>query len=350
MAAVLLAFHVASPTAGAEARVLGAGVETGSWATPGEREWLRKLGAWDTRLLRGLEFAAHLETARPMARKLMARDEQTVVLHSKALEPAGSCSRNLARNVGPPTTARLRAAYEIFLSACAHLQRFHAAITNAIDQRETSATGAAQNEAQRAATLLSRADQMLPPGEVRTLPVIAGASRQSRVEPGFGRIASELAGKQLDVRCWSDVDWRHLMREESSYTQGKLGSGTLAFAGIGGSRVNLGPTVCAGLVDLAYKRFRPTDEGGRLLLASAVVTLSHEPQHAKGIAEEFVAECNAIQLANETAMKLGAGRAYAAALVRTYWRHYAEELPAYRTPECRRGGRLDLGRSTSIWP
>ncbi|HEY8791430.1 MAG TPA: hypothetical protein VIL96_00925 [Gaiellaceae bacterium] len=51
-----------------------------------------------------------------------------------------------------------------------------------------------------------------------------------------------------------------------------------------------------------------------------------------------------------TAIKLGASTAYAAALVRTYWRHYAEELPAYRSAECRQGGKLDLGRADSIWP
>jgi hypothetical protein len=108
--------------------------------------------------------------------------------------------------------------------------------------------------------------------------------------------------------------------------------------------------VCDGLVDLAHKRARPTDDVGQLILAAAVVTLSHEPQHSIGIADESVAECNAIQVANGTAIKLGASPAYAAALVRTYWRHYGEELPAYRSSECRKGGKLDLRRAGSIWP
>ena len=86
------------------------------------------------------------------------------------------------------------------------------------------------------------------------------------------------------------------------------------------------------------------------MLASAVVTLSHEPQHSISIATESVAECNAIQLAEATAIKLGASPAYATELVRTYWRHYGEELPAYRSAECRKGGKLDLGRADSIWP
>jgi hypothetical protein len=327
MAAVLGALELAVSNGHAEGRVLGAGIDSGQWATAAELDWLGRLGAWDSRLLPGLQPTARLAAT------------QTV-----ALEPADSCATDLTANVGQPPTTRLERAYDTFLTACIHLIRFHVAIDRG------SEIGKAQDEARRAAGLLLKADQLLPPGEVRTLPVIAGESAQSRVEPRFGHIASALAGKQVEVRCWSEGGWHRLMREETRYTHGKLGSGTLGFAGIGGTRVNLGPTVCGGLVALAYKRLRPSDEAGRLLLASAAVTLTHELQHSKGIAEESVAECNAIQLANETAIELGASPAYAAALVRTYWRHYAEELPAYRAVECRKGGKLDRGRSTSIWP
>jgi hypothetical protein len=350
LAAILLAAGCAVSSRQAEGHVLGAGVESGSWASPAELAWLEKLGAWDTRLLRGLQSAARVETTPRLAQKLMRRDGRTITLHARALEPAGSCSADLSTKVGPAPTARLQRAFETFYVACTHLQRFHDAITLAIDQRRESEIGKAQAEANRAAAVLLKADQMLPPGEVRSLPVIAGVMDQSRLEPRFGRIASALAGKRLEVRCWSKADWHHLMREEQRYSHGKLDDETLGFAGIHGTRVNLGPAVCDGLVDLAYNRARPTDEAEQLKLASAVVTLSHEPQHSKGISEEFVAECNAIQFANGTAVKLGASPAFAAALVRTYWRHYREELPAYRSSECREGGKLDLGRVDSIWP
>jgi hypothetical protein len=349
LAAVLLAAVFTGSSQRAEGHVLGAGVTSGSWATPAELAWLAKLGSWDTRLLRGLQSAARVETTPRLAQKLMKRDGKTVVLHSRALEPAGSCDADLTTTVGAPPTARLHRAFETFRLACKHLQRFHGAITLAINGQD-SEIGNAQAEGRRAAALLRSADQMLPPGEVRSLPVIAGDVGQSRVEPRFGGVASELAGKQLEVRCWSGADWDRLIREESSYTHGKLGANTLGFAGIGGARVNLGPAVCDGLVDLAYRRARPTDDARQLMLAAAVVTLSHEPQHSKGIAEESVAECNAIQLAGGTAIKLGASPAYAATLVRTYWRHYGEELPPYRSSECRKGGKLDLGRADSIWP
>jgi hypothetical protein len=311
-----------------ESHVLAAGGAEGSWATSSELVWLGRLGAWDTRLLRGLQLAAQPELGR-------ARAEKT--------EPAGSCTTDLERKVGPAPTARLRHALDVFALACVHLERFHSAAT------QGSVVPLAQREANRAASLLLQGDQMLPPGEVRSLPVIGGVAAVSRVEPRFGRVASALAGKQVEVRCWSKADWQRLMREESVYTQGKLGADTLGFAGIGASRINLAPSVCDSLLQLAYRHARPSAEAGRLSLAAAVVTLSHEPAHSRGIADEAVAECQALQLANGTALKLGASPAYAASLVREYWSHYGEELPAYRSTECRPGGKLDLGNASSIW-
>ena len=349
LAAVLIAVGCAVHQRSTEGHVLGAGVQSGSWASPAELAWLGKLGAWDTRLLRGLQTAARVETTPGLAKKLMERDGETMGVHSRALAPANSCNSDLTTKVGSAPTVRLHRAYDTFRLACTHLQRFHTAMTLAVYQRQNSKIDEAQREANRAAAVLLHADQMLPPGEVRALPVIAGKAAQSRIEPRFGWVASQLAGKQVEVRCWSTSDWTRLMREEQSYTHGKLNSETLGFAGIGGSRVNLGPTVCSGLVGLAYEQARPTDDAGQLLLAAAIVTLSHEPQHSKGIAEESIAECNAIQLANRTAIRLGASAAYAASLVRAYWRHYDEELPTYRTADCRQGGTLDLGHPDSIW-
>jgi hypothetical protein len=267
--------------------VLGAGQERGPWATPAELAWLEKLGRWNERL--GARTA--------------------------------SCSADLA-DVGPAPTERLRPALASFRLACSRFDR-----------------------GEDGGALLLRADQMVPPGELRQLPVVAGDVRVSRIEPRFGRIASALTGKEVEVRCWSAADWARLMREEQAYTHGRLGLHVLGFAGIGGARVNVALEVCDALVTLAY-RHRPAEQ---LLVAAAVVTLTHEAQHAKGVVEEAVAECNAIQIAHRTAMKLGARPDYAASLVRTYWRQYDHALPSYRSPECRRGGAPDLGDADSIW-
>ncbi len=302
LVAVAVAFGFASAGHSAPERggVLGAGQRTDGWATPIEIAWLSKLGAWDSRLLGGLQTSAR----------------------------AAGCSAGLAQ-IGRAPTARTARALVLFRQACSRFER-----------AETSAGGA----------LLREADQLLPPGEVRFLPVIAGQSAVSRIEPRFGEIASALAGKQVEVRCWSRRDWSRLLREELSYTGGSVGYSTLGFAGVDGSRANLAPQVCEGLVSLAYDHFRPVEAASQLMLAAAVVTLSHEPQHSMGVADEATAECNAIQLAAGTARKLGASPAYAGSLVRTYWSRYQQELPAYRSAECRAGGALDLRDPGTVWP
>jgi hypothetical protein len=177
----------------------------------------------------------------------------------------------------------------------------------------------------------------------------AVVERGTPIEARATHVARLLAKKRVDLRCWSRSQWPRLTRRESVYANGKLNSATLGFADIGGTHINLSPTVCNGLVDLV-DNVRPSDDIGRLRLAASLVTLAHEPQHSTGIATEAVAECNAIQLAPLTARMLGVPHAYAESLVRTYWRHYGSALPEYRSPDCRRGGALDLGRADSIWP
>ena len=133
--------------------------------------------------------------------------------------------------------------------------------------------------------------------------------------PQFSRVASTLAGKRVEVRC------RPLR-------------GLYGLAEIGGRRIDLAPAACRDLVALAYEQARPPDPERLRLLAAAVVTLAHEPQHSKGIANEAVAECNAINAAYATARGLGVEDAYARLLVRAYWAQYDELPAAYRFPAC----------------
>jgi hypothetical protein len=285
-----------------QGQALAAGQAGGSWASPRELAWLERAGAWETRLM------------------------QTIAVRPR--DALRACSATLLMQVGAAPTARLQRARDAFRRACAHL---------------------AHDEIDAGSAALLEANELLPPGEAPDLPVIAGASGLSRVEPRFGRVASLLAGKDVEARCWSRRDWPQLMREESTYTGGQLGVRTLGFAAINGKRVNLAPDVCDGLARLAYGGLRSQDERDRYTLATAVVTLSHEPQHSKGISREADAECNAIQVAHRAAMSLGATRAYATTLVLAYWTRYDQELPAYRSSECRPGGALDLGYADSIW-
>lgn len=305
--------------------VLGAGQERGAWATRGEIRWLTTLGVWEKDLMRAIEAASTASTDAKAAR---------------VIGPIKSCSANLKQDVGTPPSQRLERAYALIQQACSRLETAAAA----------SNTHDAQAQGRRGGQLLLQADQMMPPGELRSLPVIAGDSTSSRIDPKFGKIASDLAGKDVEVRCWSRVDWTKLMREEKAYTLHHIDEGTLGFAGVGGSRANLSPEICDALGELMYHHWMPQNATAKLMLATAVVTLSHEPQHSKGIAIEAQAECYAIQLMRDTAIKLGATPSYAAELQASYWARYPQELPTYRSSECRNGGAYDLDRNSNAFP
>ena len=305
--------------------VLGAGQERGAWATRGEVRWLASLGLWEKDLMRSIDAAS-------------AASSDTQAAH--VIGPIKSCSADLTKTVGAPPSRRLVRAYALIQQACSHLETAAAAA-----KRQD-----AEAEGRRGGQLLLQADQLMPPGELRSLPVIAGDSTSSRIDPKFGKIASDLAGKSVEVRCWSRVDWTRLMREEKAYTLHHIDEGTLGFAGVGGSRANLSPEVCDSLGELMYHHWMPQNATAKLLLATGVVTLTHEPQHSKGIAVEAQAECYAIQLMRDTALKLGATPQYAAELQAAYWAHYPQELPAYRSPECRNGGTYDLNRTSNVFP
>ena len=58
-----------------------------------------------------------------------------------------------------------------------------------------------------------------------------------------------------------------------------------------------------------------------------------------------------MQRAPEVAVALGANRDYAALLARVFLADvYPYQPAAYRSPECKDGGRLDLAPRESAWP
>src|SRR5687767_7282188 len=47
----------------------------------------------------------------------------------------------------------------------------------------------------------------------RSLPVRTGLTDVSRIEPNLGRVASRIAGRKVEVRCWSEDDWEVVSAE-----------------------------------------------------------------------------------------------------------------------------------------
>ena len=185
---------------------------------------------------------------------------------------------------------------------------------------------------------------------LRSFPRVTGLTEASHVDPRFGNAARAAAGKKIAVRCWSREDWAQLTPQLSMWSGTRirriLGVTTLAT-----DSVNLSPLACAGLGSLVYGGWRPSERRPLLALGASVNTLAHEAMHARGVADEAVAECFGMQFVERTAKALGVETSYARRLAKTYWSiAYRFNTGAYRSSECRPGGAMDLRPHKSAWP
>jgi hypothetical protein len=174
------------------------------------------------------------------------------------------------------------------------------------------------------------------------LPAIAAPSDQSRIEPTLGRVASVLAGRPVEVRCWSAADWPKVTVLDPVETGG--------FADLATGTVNLPPNVCGPLGALAYNpahRFTAPTWGA---IAAAHI-LAHEAAHLGGAGpNEAYAECDAVQSTAQAAELLGVDVQYARWMAWLDWSHLYPDLPAsYRSPDCTPGGALDRHLADG-WP
>lgn len=86
-------------------------------------------------------------------------------------------------------------------------------------------------------------------------------------------------------------------------------------------------------------------------LVAAVHVLTHEAVHVRGERSEAVTECTAMQWDARTAGLLGATPDQARALQVAYWERTYPRMPdAYRSPDCREDGPLDLTPGDASWP
>jgi hypothetical protein len=183
-------------------------------------------------------------------------------------------------------------------------------------------------------------------GTFKDLPVQGGTIEKSRVEPRLSRVGSSLMGEKIEVRCWSQRDWRELIEDGDADSQHELAG----VAGEGGP-VDLAPEACAPLVELLYTQTKPVTSEQEELLAYAVGILAHELEHVRGEMDEKTAECHGMQRLARVARELGLPTAETRRLARVYWVEvYADSDPAYRTRDCRNGGELDLRRHSAVWP
>ncbi len=180
--------------------------------------------------------------------------------------------------------------------------------------------------------------------------VPAGRVGKSRIDPLFSRVATPIARRPVEIRCWSKADWDNVLAEFNAWEPGFADPagfvGNTSFS----DTANLGPSTCERLDGLAYKKKYPTGDDEDEL-ASAVQILSHEIQHLVANGTEAQTECYGMQALEGVARSLGAPASYARELALNFWQYgYPTDNAVYHTQLCQDGGPLDAHPQTSRWP
>jgi hypothetical protein len=199
----------------------------------------------------------------------------------------------------------------------------------------------------RSGVLMSEAEESLRQRMSfnRMLPV--ERSVRSRIDPEFSRVASAIAGRAVEARCWAEADWRPVVRELNAFYGERIDRGFSGFAEPAVSRtatIHLAPFVCQALSS-------PRDYDDRDL-SFPVDVLAHEAEHILGpTSSEAVTECFGMQAIPQTAGLLGLPAERGRELANRYWHYWYLRNPTdYRVTDCSEGGPLDNTPGDGIWP
>lgn len=255
-----------------------------------------------------------------------------------------------------PAPKRVSAAARLLIRSCAHFKQGARLLQGGVDHEDGELFDRSVAEFRIAANLVQTANSRLrrpERTEALPLPVEAGETEISRIEPRLTRIANANRDLYAPARCWSANDWTRIEDEEFGKRVNLAGFASLEYGSL-----NLSPLVCDALARIAYTDERPKGVE-QLEIAFAFVVLMHETSHlADGGQfsstigkEEPAAECWGMQFVKPAAEALGAGKEYAAELAERYWTEVYPHIEAkYRSPECRNGGKLDARPTTEDWP
>jgi len=150
----------------------------------------------------------------------------------------------------------------------------------------------------------------------------------SPLESRLGVVAGTIAGRPVSVRC----------DELSGLRDGVEPGGAVEFdAETPANYARIRWDLCTDLSRVIRDR-----GAGGLREAEAVDVLAHESFHLRGVMDEAVTECYALQFVTRTARSLGATQPNAERLHQLALRAYAGVPADYFSPACRSGGALDL--------
>jgi hypothetical protein len=171
-----------------------------------------------------------------------------------------------------------------------------------------------EEEPGRAAELVADARERLVAElrDRRDLVVEGGLSGRSRIEPRLGEALTTLGdGGPVEVRCWTQADWRGVLTEEAALTGAPARREAIWLPGE--RSLQLQGVHCGPLVQLALGR-QPRRRAPRVDLALALWTIARSAKPCV--------------LPSRLAAALGAPRGYVLGLVRFAYRELGPILPS----------------------
>ena len=300
-----------------------------------ELRWVAKWSAW---LTRAQSTGSRLAT-------IFDGREQNPVAPPRDIAFLSRCATDLEA-VGPVPTTRLADAARPTAEACELFQLALAEVEASARKGEHPSTALFPlGQLEEAARAFDTSLPGIGVG-VNPPPFLDRPARRTHIQIRYTYAMSRLEGQQITIRCFGPTEWRRELIQMGRKPGSIIGF-VRAFEGSG----NLAPQVCRRLDAMTYRKRLPRDLRGRVVLALAVGTLTHEAQHARGKRNEGVVECYGMQRIRAAARALGAPRAYADAPAALYWQYVHPSLPArYKHADCQPGGRLDLHPKRDVWP
>lgn len=169
-----------------------------------------------------------------------------------------------------------------------------------------------------------------------------------REQDRLALIASDLAGRNVGVHCPSFF-------AKLVDVHGEAGRVQFDAAGRPADHTDLSPETCKELGRFSHVDFSCIDTSScrypEFQTAWAAHTLAHESFHLRGIQDEGVTECYALQATGIVAERLGLSPERSGALERwVFLRGYPNEPADYHASGCYDGGPLDLKPPSAAWP
>jgi hypothetical protein len=169
----------------------------------------------------------------------------------------------------------------------------------------------------------------------------------------LSRVVARLAKRPAMVNCRSHADWKS---QGSWWARrypdlGELGAWRAYTMPTKPPVVELSPSICIELRRLATSHRPVRDDEWPDALAYSAAVLAHEAVHVSGNSDEAEAYCYGMQRISEATVALGRTRGEGRYLAKRFFtRWHPRYGPPFRSRACTNDGRLDLHRSTAVWP